>query len=1014
MAAALTAALAWPSPAIAMRPMLNRAGLEETLHPAADSEASMPAGRVDVTKVEAQVKTGGISAATQRFLAQFANLPPEVFDPQNQWTLLVLETMERLAPLFQDAEVLDTGTGSLVLIRAALELFGARRGVATELPGYPFDALQRAMLLPPTTAARLELLTGSLVEPVHGRTFDAAIFNPPSQDVAEGYLREIGDALRPSSGFALLMWLKVAKDRFQAIARSRGLVLEPILQDGRYLPGMGWQVYAITRTPERMTEIQRMVQAVGLEEPPADQPKDGLAWFADLIERAAAKAGTVQVSRRRFLKVAAATAQAIGAARLVSQLKAVLPTTPTVAVTPEVLTDAWVGYLTPERLKGLATLDKLRTLEWTGSPLALRMAANVPDILAAHAAQHGFEFLEGVRQLTQQGANLLLRPDPMEIQQLLRFFRDENNRARFVAHPAVRASLDPAHRTPYDASGLFDGMLEWIEGTASLSPPVQLSAQLAANPETAHLAWRVQRVLDGDTAFLDHDLWFQAEQAYWQGWRARDYAMRQVLQDNPQAQSQNSNAWQKVEADFKDWERQHQAEQRAVDTEPLARRLTGLFTTAAGDGLPTREAVAAAVAEMLTAEPARYGVFTAALDRLGPAVDAQALAMVCGRLLLAWTDPTITMREDVARRLTALIMALPPEESARRRAWFDGNLHDLHNTLYVVNTCAACLIGCLPAGAPDALTLQHTQSVLSPAASAPVYDRWAEASRAHDDAGKLHHGLLLVSQYSGALREVVTAWPPISTTVWNELSHHPSAEAVREVLAALRRNLPQAAALSEIIIGDLAGVPQPGGPLDLTRLAHDLVRRWDGEARRHGVPSTIVTTPSQSLWVRAANPVDLGRIVGNLVANAAEALKRTGRTADGRIEITVAREGPWVTLTVQDNGPGLPDELLALVNQPALVERLPSAKPPETPGEHGIGLLSVKRQVEEWGGKFMARRRAEGGTEIILRLPAIEPPATADASPAPASSGLEELPGVVGVEPALRQGGADATLGVEA
>lgn len=109
--------------------------------------------------------------------------------------------------------------------------------------------------------------------------------------------------------------------------------------------------------------------------------------------------------------------------------------------------------------------------------------------------------------------------------------------------------------------------------------------------------------------------------------------------------------------------------------------------------------------------------------------------------------------------------------------------------------------------------------------------------------------------------------------------------------------------------------------------------------------------------------------------------------------------------------------MLALVNRPEPVERVPSTKPPETPGQHGIGLLSVKRRVvEDWGGEFEARRRAEGGTEIALRLPAVEPPVIADASleSMPAPTGLEELPIGEGMEPALRDWWAVETLGVEA
>lgn len=741
-----------------------------------------------------------------------------------------------------------------------------------------------------------------------------------------------------------------------------------------------------------------MVLGTGLEETgrepdAAAEPQDGLRWFENLIERAAEKAGTVQVSRRRFLKVAAATAKAVGAATLLPQFDEALPKTPTVAVPATVVTDAWVGYLTPERLQQLQALGALRTLEWTRTPVARSLFLGEDVDLPAYGARHGFEFLQRAQQMAQDGSGTPLTPEPVELQQLLAFFRDRANRARFVQHPAVLASLDDAHRTAYFAGGLFDQMQRWVEGVAYLSPPGVLVAQLAADPETTHLAWRVQRVLDGDAEFLTRDPWFQAEGAYWQHLDVLESALNRDLARAAVAPEANPDGVRLAKAAVDEWKQRYRAQQQEMDL--FGRRLTGPFAAAPGDGRPTREAVANEIAEALTAELARYAVFTAALDRLGPAADPQVTARVFGRLLLAWTDPTIPRQEDVARRLAALIMALPPEEQARRYAQVYFGLHDFMNTLSVTIEHLQSLNESLP----DAL--KSTPWLVSGRQALTVAFRggWRSLRQAvadHDSLGVLTHGALLDSQSFGALRQIAGAWSATSSGSWSEQSS--ASDQTREDLDCLRWAIPWATALAEIVLGDLAGIPHPQGPLDLGRLARDAAKRSQSMARlQRGTPilrtdtapPVIVTVPPEPLWV-VANPVDLKRAVDNLVADAAEALKRVGRAAEGHIEILVASEDPWVTLTVRDNGPGLPDEVLMRINQQELVEQVPSAKPSETPGIHGVGLVSVKRRVvEDWSGQLEARNRPEGGAEILLRLPAIEPPPTAAASPEPAA-GLEE------------------------
>lgn len=563
-----------------------------------------------------------------------------------------------------------------------------------------------------------------------------------------------------------------------------------------------------------------------------EKPADGLTWFADLIERAAEKASTVPVSRRRFIEVSTQAAKAVGASALLPNLEAALRTgavEATVAVPADVVTDVWVGYLTPERLEWLETLNMLRGLDVASDPLALAALANDdPAYLPRYGASQGFRFLERAQRLTPRGSQGFLRPDPKELQCLADFFDDAANFSRFSAHPAVQASCGPDVESQ---RLIFGEMKDLARVAASLSPEDQMIAQLAANPPTTHFAWRVRRVLDGDTAFLERDPWFQAEHAYWEGWHARQEAM---------ALAQDTEARQKAEADFNEWEWRRQVEQQQADA--LAQRLAGPFTAAPGDGLPTRDTVAADVATALIQTPARYGVFTAALDRLGPAVDAQALAMVYGRLLLAWTEPTQTAQADVAHRLAALLTALEPDERTHRRMQLFDNMHDLINAISAITGAIEHIPASSTEGVPRPFSGQR--QALTSERFKPVRDRWRRAVEDHDVMGVFEHGTVLASQYHGALRRIqegLSSWPSAGA------AHAPaSANAMHDPLTYLHLAVPRAVVLSDVALDDLAGAPHLAAPLEFARLAQDLAPWWHREAGGYRIPltTTVLATPS--------------------------------------------------------------------------------------------------------------------------------------------------------------------------
>jgi two-component system sensor histidine kinase YcbA len=102
-------------------------------------------------------------------------------------------------------------------------------------------------------------------------------------------------------------------------------------------------------------------------------------------------------------------------------------------------------------------------------------------------------------------------------------------------------------------------------------------------------------------------------------------------------------------------------------------------------------------------------------------------------------------------------------------------------------------------------------------------------------------------------------------------------------------------------------------------------------------------------------------IINNLISNAVEAINETGK-----IEITAEQIQDWLTIRIQDNGPGIPKQYKEVIFKPGFTLKFDSTGKSST----GIGLTYVKELVEELEGKVVLEEDENGsGTTFILQLP---------------------------------------------
>lgn len=103
------------------------------------------------------------------------------------------------------------------------------------------------------------------------------------------------------------------------------------------------------------------------------------------------------------------------------------------------------------------------------------------------------------------------------------------------------------------------------------------------------------------------------------------------------------------------------------------------------------------------------------------------------------------------------------------------------------------------------------------------------------------------------------------------------------------------------------------------------------------------------------------QVMTNVLKNAAEAIERHGgRDKDGAIDVNLAWSHDVATITVEDNGIGLPKAERGRLTEPYVTTREKGT---------GLGLAIVRKIVEDHGGAISLNDASEGGAAISMTFP---------------------------------------------
>jgi len=123
----------------------------------------------------------------------------------------------------------------------------------------------------------------------------------------------------------------------------------------------------------------------------------------------------------------------------------------------------------------------------------------------------------------------------------------------------------------------------------------------------------------------------------------------------------------------------------------------------------------------------------------------------------------------------------------------------------------------------------------------------------------------------------------------------------------------------------------------------------------------ILEYPGHDVLVHVHVP-GLCQILGNLIQNAFQHNPKAHPIV--RVKAKVAQDGAMIEVSVEDNGPGFPNDVIAGIDRMSTTSR-------------GFGLQIAKRIVELTGGKLWLGESPERGGAVLFTLPAHAPSANA-------------------------------------
>lgn len=185
----------------------------------------------------------------------------------------------------------------------------------------------------------------------------------------------------------------------------------------------------------------------------------------------------------------------------------------------------------------------------------------------------------------------------------------------------------------------------------------------------------------------------------------------------------------------------------------------------------------------------------------------------------------------------------------------------------------------------------------------------------------------------------------------------------RERLTRIRRVADRLNRISESLL-DFSRTrrPQHSAPVDLHALVDEA---WGFLALDERAAAVRFRNEIPADWLAPGDEDRLMQVFVNLLKNGVYAMD-----AAGDIVVRARRHhtetGGWIVIEVDDDGPGIPADVLPNIFDAFVSSRLDSRGT-------GLGLTVAEGIVQQHGGQLSAANRADGGARLTVRLPLAAP-----------------------------------------
>lgn len=161
-------------------------------------------------------------------------------------------------------------------------------------------------------------------------------------------------------------------------------------------------------------------------------------------------------------------------------------------------------------------------------------------------------------------------------------------------------------------------------------------------------------------------------------------------------------------------------------------------------------------------------------------------------------------------------------------------------------------------------------------------------------------------------------------------------------------------------------IPEERKPVSITKVIDESLMLVQRQAEIENI--SFVKHYQEGLPRIKGNSNSLQQVIMNVVKNARDAMTEGGSiTISAEPYLLTRGKTQWVRVSITDNGPGIPADLLDRVFEPFVTTK-------ECAKGTGLGLAVSKRIVEEHGGRMMVEnRKNDKGSVFCILLPASEP-----------------------------------------